>query len=143
MDRLGKFPERLRDIRLSSGLDQEQLSGMLGREKTAVIKWEKGTTAPNIPCLLRLASALCVSVDYLVGFTDLPDLPAGREKTAGPAAQEGGNAPGWIVDLLPDLEAVPFDRRELVRLILAFFSPGSGPEREDAGGRAAGTFQWP
>jgi transcriptional regulator with XRE-family HTH domain len=125
---------------------------MLGMEKYAVSKWEKGSLAPKIPCLLRLASLLGVSVDYLVGFTDipdlpdppgLPDLPAGREKLTGPGSRETGDVPGWIFGLLPDLEAVPPDRRELVRLILTFFSPGNGPDREDAGGQPAATFQWP
>jgi transcriptional regulator with XRE-family HTH domain len=72
-----KFPERLREVRETRGLSQAGLAGKTGLQATAISHFETGTRSPSFDNLKRLADALNVATDYLIGRSD--DL-----KLAGP-----------------------------------------------------------
>lgn len=65
------FPERLRKLRKEAGLTQEQLGDLLGLDDSTISSYERDKSRPNHDVLKRLADLLHVSVDYLLGHTDV------------------------------------------------------------------------
>lgn len=49
------------------GLSQKQLAALIGVSHVAVSYWENGVNIPNVADCWRLADALGISVDELVG----------------------------------------------------------------------------
>lgn len=75
---MGKFQERLHNLRVEHGYSLETLANELNKRfdasfnKGMLSKYESGKTIPdfkNIPCL---AEVFGVSVDYLIGVSDNP-----------------------------------------------------------------------
>ena len=56
------------DRRKSLGLTQQALAEKLNISFQAVSKWENGTSCPDVALLPKLASALNVSIDSLLGY---------------------------------------------------------------------------
>lgn len=61
---------KIRQLRLSRGLTQEDLGNELGVSPQAVSKWESGTTMPDIQLLPEIAVLFGVSIDELFSMTD-------------------------------------------------------------------------
>ncbi len=61
------FGERLRKVRESKGLNQAQLAEKSGLQPSAVSHFELGRRSPSFDNLKRLADALSVTIDYLLG----------------------------------------------------------------------------
>ena len=66
-ERLPIFEERLFVTRRRRQLSQEQLAEKTGLFKTDISKYERGTSMPTVARLMRLADALDVSTDFLLG----------------------------------------------------------------------------
>ena len=64
-----KFGERVKQLRLSAGMTQEQLAEAMNVSAAAVSKWENGQSVPDILVLTALADFFEVSLDALVGYT--------------------------------------------------------------------------
>ena len=64
------FPERLRKVRESRKLSQAELAERAGLQASAISHFETGTRKPSFANLRRLADALQVSTDYLLGRTE-------------------------------------------------------------------------
>ncbi len=62
---------RLKELRNERGLSQEQLGDILGRSQTSIYSYEKGNYEPDVDMLITAARYFNVSVDYLVGNTDI------------------------------------------------------------------------
>ena len=62
---------RIRERRLQLGLKQKQLASKIGIAATNISMWESGTTSPKGENLVRLASALRVSPDWILYGGDL------------------------------------------------------------------------
>jgi transcriptional regulator with XRE-family HTH domain len=80
-----RFRERLRDWRLKRGLTQEELARKAEVPTVSVSHFETGHRFPNAESLRRLADALGVSADYLLGRVKEPtgeDLHAADPETA-------------------------------------------------------------
>jgi len=75
-DQPGLFSRRLRAARLIRGLRQSALAERARLQQTAVSHYESGKRRPSLRNLRRLAEALEVTTDYLVGHTDDPSPPA-------------------------------------------------------------------
>jgi len=58
---------RLRECRLDLGFTQAQLGKMTGFHPSAVAHFESGRRSPSVWNLCRLAQALDVSTDFLLG----------------------------------------------------------------------------
>ena len=69
------FPARLRELRNSCNLTQQQLAAELGIVKQTVNNWEVGYRTPPLESLWQLADYFNVTLDYLVGRSDA----AGRD----------------------------------------------------------------
>jgi tellurite methyltransferase len=59
--------KEIEEARKAKGLTQEQLAKLVGVTQGAVAQWENGQTHPSFPVLPRLAAALGVTVDELIG----------------------------------------------------------------------------
>src|SRR5438309_7319115 len=75
------FGDRLRRIRESKGLNQGELAERTGLQPSAVSHFESGRRSPSFENLNRLADALSVSLDFLIGRMV-------EARPAGPMAQQ-------------------------------------------------------
>jgi transcriptional regulator with XRE-family HTH domain len=64
------FQERLRRARELRQLNQAELATRTGLQPSAVSHFETGTRQPSFDNLRRLADALAVSIDYLLGRSE-------------------------------------------------------------------------
>lgn len=64
---------KVRHLRERSGLTQEQLAERLGVSRQVVTKWENGSGVPKIENLKALADHFHVTVDELIGRTEVGD----------------------------------------------------------------------
>lgn len=62
--------DRLREERDRRGLTQHELSSLIGAGKSQIAKYENGIGEPSVFQLVRIARALRVSTDYLLGLSD-------------------------------------------------------------------------
>ena len=65
-----KFNERLRVAREARKLNQSELASRAGLQASAVSHFETGSRKPSFDNLRRLADALRVTTDYLLGRTN-------------------------------------------------------------------------
>ena len=63
----------IKDIRKQKGLSQKALADLCGVHQTAVSQWEKGRTTPDLDSLKKLAAALGVSAEVLLGVEEQKD----------------------------------------------------------------------
>lgn len=59
--------ERIRELRVASGLSQVELAKKLGVSKQSVSNWENDNIQPSIEMLVKIARTFNVSTDYLLG----------------------------------------------------------------------------
>ena len=59
--------DRLKQLRLSAGLTQAQVSAFLNISQQAYANYESGKREPDYKTLSALADYFCVSTDYLLG----------------------------------------------------------------------------
>ncbi len=64
------FATNLRQFRTARGLSQERLAEMVGTATTQVCRWETAAQDIKLGNMRRVASALGVSLDALVGDED-------------------------------------------------------------------------
>ncbi|HHV61112.1 MAG TPA: helix-turn-helix transcriptional regulator [Firmicutes bacterium] len=75
------FGERLKELRIKRNLRQEDIGKIAHVGKSTVSQWESGIHAPDLETVIKLANALNVTVDYLLGRTDDPTPPQARNFT--------------------------------------------------------------
>ena len=66
------FNENLKEARLKSGLSQKDLSENIGVAKSTYSLYESGKREPNVDTIKKIASALNVSADMLLGLEAEP-----------------------------------------------------------------------
>ena len=72
--------EQIRKIRKAKKLSQVELAELLGVTKQSVSNWENDNIQPTVEMLIKIAEALCVSTDFLLGrdtgrYIDVSGLP--------------------------------------------------------------------
>lgn len=67
---MGKFNERLKELRIERGLTQAQLANETGLSRSAIGFWENGERIPLASVIITLAKYFQVTTDYLLGVTD-------------------------------------------------------------------------
>ena len=65
--------QRLRDLREDHDLSQKKLAGMIGMSQTGYSKYETGENDIPTAILIQLSRIYNVSIDYLLGETDIPN----------------------------------------------------------------------
>jgi transcriptional regulator with XRE-family HTH domain len=74
------FPQRLRAARELRDLNQAELARRAGLQASAVSHFETGARKPSFDNLKRLADALNVTTDFLLGRVDDPVGLAGADR---------------------------------------------------------------
>ena len=64
--------DNLKTLRQQNSLSQQRLADILHISQQSVYKYENGITTPDIETLLNMADYFNTSVDYLIGYTDIP-----------------------------------------------------------------------
>lgn len=67
------FSQRIVTIRKQHNLTQEKVGELVNLSQRSVANWESGTRSPSIPTLIELSEKFNVSVDYLLGISDVPE----------------------------------------------------------------------
>ncbi|HIR66694.1 MAG TPA: helix-turn-helix transcriptional regulator [Candidatus Coproplasma avicola] len=67
---MNRFAERLRELRLDSGMSRKQLAEACRTFERNISYWELGQRECNFDMLIKLANALNTTTDYLLGRTD-------------------------------------------------------------------------
>lgn len=85
METLG---DRIKYLRISNKMTQEEIAQMLMVTKQAISSWERNVTSPDYKQLCFLADLFIVSVDYLLLRTDLrkPYLMPITEESTSPSS---------------------------------------------------------
>ena len=68
------FPERLKEARKLRGLEQAELAAKAELPPTSISHFEGGARKPSFDTLRKLAQALDVTTDYLLGRVDQPTI---------------------------------------------------------------------
>lgn len=68
------FSERLRELRIENGITQSALGKVIGTGADSICVYEKGRAYPEVRKLIMLADYFEVSLDYLVGRSDKPEI---------------------------------------------------------------------
>lgn len=106
------FPKRLRQAREMRGLSQSELAKRAKLDPSAVSHFETGGRKPSFANLRRLADALDVTTDYLLGRTEAPEV-----------FQETDDA------LFRDFERLTAEDRDFARDFMATLSRKSSKKR--------------
>lgn len=65
------FANRLKTERESNGWTQEQFAELLGVSNGTVSGYERNYREPDFDTLIKIAKQLNVSIDYLLGYSDI------------------------------------------------------------------------
>lgn len=79
---------RLRQLRNEFGFNQQDIADRLGMKRASYAKYELGNTSPPQDKLIELADIFDVSIDYLVGRTNVRKLDLPVNVSALQMAQE-------------------------------------------------------
>jgi transcriptional regulator with XRE-family HTH domain len=106
------YRQRLARLRKARGFTQTELGETIGLSQRLMTYYERRSAWPPAHLLPRLAEALAVSVDELMGLRPVPDAPPPRRSRL------------WRK--LREIEKLPRrDQQELLRTIRAFLSKAS------------------
>lgn len=103
------FGDRLKEIRTSRGLSQDDLADLLGTSKQVISRYETNQRTPKITVAAEYAEKLNVSLTYLMGADETPRQkivdPSDPQKEALNRNYESLNAEGRkkLVDYSDDL----------------------------------------
>lgn len=64
------FEERIKELRLSLGLNQIQFGRKLFVTKQCVSNWENGNIQPSLDMLIKISRTFSVSTDYILGLSN-------------------------------------------------------------------------
>lgn len=70
---MNQLSKRMKLLRAKKGIKQKELALTLNCSVAAISGYENGRSEPDLDTLTKIARFYSVSVDYLLGLTDLPD----------------------------------------------------------------------
>lgn len=120
--------ERIRALRKQRGLNQDQLAELASLNRVTVAKYEAGRVEPGAQALARIADALEVSTDALLGRTE--EIPeASKPRTVEARIVSGG------------MDKLPQEKREQILNVLRamfaehpeLFNDEKGNDDDDSG----------
>lgn len=79
------FNERIKELRLSLGVNQVEFGKRLNVTKQSVSNWENNNILPSIDMLIKICNTFSVSADYLLGIdnsetVDISDLDSDEKQ---------------------------------------------------------------
>lgn len=78
---MATFSERVRALRKEHGLKQREMAEVCGTQPRAYQSYEYGKSFPEVPGLVRLADFFNVSLDYLMGRSDVREVQKAPQET--------------------------------------------------------------
>lgn len=66
--------ERLKELRIQNGVTQKAIADGIGVTPVSVQRFEYGTAKPKLDTVVRIADFFKVSIDYLLGRSDKPQV---------------------------------------------------------------------
>ncbi len=66
-----RFNEILKSLRLEKKLSQKELAKILNVSEDCIYFWEKARSEPSIDDLINISNYFEITIDYLVGKTEL------------------------------------------------------------------------
>lgn len=69
---MATIAERIKGLRKKAGLTQQELGDRFGVAKSTICQYENGNSTPNDDIKIAMANYFNVSMDYLMGKTDVP-----------------------------------------------------------------------
>ncbi len=67
--------KNLKNLRLSNKISQQRLADIVGVTQQSINKYENHSVEPDIEVLIKIADFFSVSIDYLVGRTNVKNIP--------------------------------------------------------------------
>lgn len=67
------FSQRIVTLRKQRKWTQEKLGELVNMSQRSVANWESGERCPSIPTLIELSKKFNVSIDYMLGCSDVPE----------------------------------------------------------------------
>jgi transcriptional regulator with XRE-family HTH domain len=80
--------KRLKYLRGKKAMSQEQMGKLLGISRQAYGKYESGKSEPDHKTMIKLATFYDVTIDYLLGFSDNPQLTAKEDNKLGDVGEK-------------------------------------------------------
>lgn len=74
-----EFKDIVKQLRLERGWSQQEVADRLGVNKQTISQYERGIRKPLFDTAEQLADIFHVDLNYLMGFTDKIQKPAGDE----------------------------------------------------------------
>ncbi|MCM3699248.1 helix-turn-helix domain-containing protein [Paenibacillus macerans] len=116
---MASYSERLRELRTSKKISQQELSDRLGLNRATYARYETGDTQPDFDTLKKFADFFNVSTDYLLGRTNSPQS---SEQANGFTEDEQAEFEAFINNpehgiFFKDYLSAPEERREEMRKI--------------------------
>lgn len=112
------FSERLHDLMKQHDYKQTTLAEKLCVSQQTVSRWVTGRFQPDIEQLIALAKVFNVSVDYLVGMSDIPVQYIDTKKDPSPEERERAIAIASAVRSDPSVNApMPTDLPGLISIV--------------------------
>lgn len=74
--------DRIREVRNAAHESQEKMGERIGYSQRAIASYENGDRQPRLEVLEKIADTYGVSMDYLFGRTDIPNIYAHQIETA-------------------------------------------------------------
>ena len=115
---------RLKELRLSTGLSQANLAEATGTTQRNISYWESGKVELNLYAALRLAQIFQVDVEYLAGYSDefniKPDVSIPTKKITAPAATTRNEDEQKLIEIYRGLDA---DTKETLWSLLKTWTP--------------------
>ena len=71
---MANFSERIKELRRKHGMTQAAVGKIIGVRQDSVSTYERGLNYPEVRNLMVLADYFDVSIDYLLGRTDNPEI---------------------------------------------------------------------
>ncbi|MDE6997039.1 MAG: helix-turn-helix domain-containing protein [Oscillospiraceae bacterium] len=71
---MANFAERIKDLRIKHGMTQTAMGEIIGTKQASVSTYERGKNYPEVRNLMILTDYFGVSIDYLIGRTDNPEV---------------------------------------------------------------------
>ncbi len=62
------FGDKLKELRISKNLSQEELGEIFEVRKSSISNWETGKATPTFDMLTKIAQYFGVTIDYLLNF---------------------------------------------------------------------------
>lgn len=104
------FSERLKEIREDNDYSKKDLVAAINLSTAAIFNYENGNSEPDLITLMQISEFLNVSVDYLIGQTDVNVFSQDMKKPFYKAVSTG-----HLLNKLVDIN--PQSRRLLIELL--------------------------